>query len=242
MYYLKLFSLLNLILGISITNLNAMQGGNTHSNIKPSQQRGDLSKLPLAAFFYQDIYKRSGKTLIKLKEVAEEIAKEYSGKAVIPPLKSFERTKEKVDTDYQGDWKKLTDLVRGSMYFKTIEDINNAMQKFGQSGLKIVFVKDRFQNPAPSGYRDINILFEDSENGVIGEIQFHLCHIADVKEQEHKIYEVIRSIEAKAKNELRKLSPEEQLEINNLRLNSNQLYDDALEASKRGDPCKSLEN
>ena len=98
-------------------------------------------------------------------KISKEIANKYKGgQIIIPPLKSLERAQEKVDTDYKGNWKALTDLVRGSMSVANLKNLYNAIEEFSKSELKIIYIKDRFKNPSPSGYRDINTLFYDNEN------------------------------------------------------------------------------
>jgi len=190
--------------------------------------------------FYQDLYKKAGDTHKKLKSVADKVSANFAGsEVVIPPLKSFDRIKEKVDKDYQGDWKKITDVVRGSISFQNIDDLKNAVSFFSQN-LPIVYVKDRISNPAPSGYRDMLALFRDPENGIIGEIQFHLCHILKVKDEEHKLYEIAQEIERKADAAQRKLSDDERNELNKVRAQGNIVYLKASERMQNGEACSLL--
>lgn len=203
---------------------------------KPSQSR-DLKKFPLAAMFYQDLYKRSAKSKIKLDKAIIAIAEKYDGaKAVTADLKSFESTKQKVDGDYHGDWKKVTDFVRATLSFGSLEDLYAGVKYFNEKGLPLIYLKDRFVKPAASGYRDVNALFYDRENDVIGEIQFHLHSILKAKEEEHKIYEIIREIERAAAANFRSLTPEEKEKVQHLLEESEALYEnayqEALEKSK----------
>ncbi len=102
----------------------------------------------------------------------------------------------------------------------------------------IIYIKDRIANPAPSGYRDMIALFKDPDNSIIGEIQFHLCHILKVKDEEHKLYEIAQGIERKANFERRKLSHEEQQQLQQIRNSGKKIYSAALEQAELGITCK----
>ena len=167
------------------------------SDSKPTQER-DLKKYPLAAMFYHDLYSKSLKTRERLLSTSKEVASHFTGaEVIVPPLKGFDRTKDKVDLDYEGDWKKITDVVRGSISFQNIDDLKKGVFLF-HSKLPLDGIKDRIWAPTPSGYIDILALFKDPVNGIVGEVQFHLCHILRAKEKAHEIYERIQKIQRKA--------------------------------------------
>jgi len=77
------------------------------------------------------------------------------------------------------------------------------------------------------GYRDIMMNLR-MKNGHIVEVQIHLKAILDVKSGPgHALYERIRTIDAQAKHENRRLTPEEMAERQNLVAEMTILYDDA---------------
>ena len=89
-------------------------------------------------------------------------------------------------------------------------------------------MKDRFETPLSSGYRDINVLFRDPKNGHIGEMQFHLESIFKVKDHAHELYEEARSIEAKAAIEGgRSLTAAESARIDELLEQQERMYTNA---------------
>lgn len=121
------------------------------------------------------------------------------GMLFIAPLKGEKRAAEKVRDDYDGDWSKLCDVVRASIAVDTMEDLHSALHALKQSGLKLAKPpKDRFTKPTDVGYRDclLNVKFP---NGTIGELQLHVKPMLAAKEEGHKPYELIRSLEGKYK-------------------------------------------
>ena len=92
----------------------------------------------------------------------------------------------------------------------------------------VVKVKNRFKKPAPSGYRDLNLLVQLPKTNLVAEVQLHLKAIADVKSgPEHDLYEQIQHIERRADTEQRAINEFEVAQINNMRRQSRQLYQDA---------------
>lgn len=206
------------------------------SDKKPEQLR-DIRSFPLASMYYSDLYKKSLKTRETLLEVSHKVALQIPGaEVVVPGLKSFDRTKDKVDLDYQGDWKKLTDLVRGSISFQTMDDLVKGVFLF-KNFLPLEAVKDRIYSPTPSGYRDILALFRDPENGIVGEIQFHLCHILRAKEEAHVLYERVQAIQRRAQRQDRLLNDREEIKIRQLEQEAKDVYARAMERLDKKIPC-----
>ena len=64
----------------------------------------------------------------EFKDLILSIANEYSGKAVLAPLKGYKRTVEKVQEKYKGDFSHdVLDLGRGMVVFDTIEQLSSAL-------------------------------------------------------------------------------------------------------------------
>lgn len=147
---------------------------------------------------------------------------------LIGPPKKRDRAQEKVDEKFDGDWSKMTDLVRSSIAVDTYEDMKNLVKKLKASGLKLGSAPlNRFLNPTEAGYRDIKLDVE-FENGHVGELQLHVKPIMKVKESAHKLYETVRSIKAEAKEEGREdLTAEEQREVDEANAKMKAIYDQA---------------
>ena len=135
------------------------------------------------------------------------------GMLFIAPLKGEKRAAEKVRDDYDGDWSKLCDVVRASVAVDTLEELHSTLHALKQSGLQLAKPpKDRFSKPTDVGYRDclLNVKFP---NGTIGELQLHVKPMLAAKEEGHKPYELIRSLEGKYKADEstgRRLKPAEE--------------------------------
>jgi hypothetical protein len=115
----------------------------------------------------------------------------------IAPLKSEKRAAEKVQSDYEGDWSRLTDTVRGSIAVDSLADVHDMVAKLRAGGMKLAQQpKDRFNNPLPVGYRDM-LLNVTLPNGLVGELQLHVKSMLKAKNEGHKLYETMRTIEAK---------------------------------------------
>jgi len=151
---------------------------------------------------------------------------------ITAPLKGKERSREKVESDYGGDWSKLKDVVRASVGVDTFEQVGEAIKKLRDMGMEIAEKPvDRFANPTSAGYRDIKINVR-YPSGHIGELQVHLKSILKAKEQAHKDYEVVRSIEAKAKKAGRKdLTKDEQRIVDGANEKMKKAYEDAWSAA-----------
>jgi hypothetical protein len=165
-----------------------------------------------------------------LSSATNRIAKLVGGEPLIPPsLKGRDRTLEKINTEYDGDASRITDLARSSIVCDNPQQIQEALGAL-QSKFSVVRMKDRFQAPV-NGYRDMLINLE-MPNGHIVEVQLHLRGVLDVKNGTgHQLYEQTRSIRAKAKAENRPLTAEEAQQIQALERQQKQLYDEAYERS-----------
>ncbi|WP_375753892.1 RelA/SpoT domain-containing protein [Vibrio sp. HN007] len=142
-------------------------------------------------------------------------------------VKSKERAKIKVNTELNGQANQITDLARATLVADDIEGLVSAYETLARE-TNIVKVKNRFKTPAPSGYRDLNVLIELPESKHIAEVQLHLRSIAEVKSgPEHDLYEAIQGIERLAVSESRMLTEYEIHRITSLRRQSLELYQDA---------------
>lgn len=120
---------------------------------------------------------------------------------IIGPMKNEERAAEKVKAEKDGDWSRLTDIIRAIIAVDSFDDIHALMGTLRESGMEMAAEPhDRFSNPSDVGYRDMLIKVQ-YPNGHVGELQLHVKAIVKAKEEGHKLYSEVRSIESKARSE-----------------------------------------
>jgi hypothetical protein len=211
--------------------------GETVSGSKTAQTEVDLrnSKEPLhqKASDLDTLYKDAEVAQTELSDATRAIAKQVGGEPLIPSsLKGRERTQEKIQSDYDGDASRITDLARSSVICENPQQVYKALGEL-ESQFKVVRVKDRFEKPV-NGYRDMLVNLEMS-NGHIVEVQLHVRSVMEVKNGAgHKLYEESRSIYAKAKTENRPLTAQEAETAGRLEQQQKQLYDDAYQKTIDG--------
>ncbi len=173
------------------------------------------------------LYSKSHYAQAELETLCKSTALLTSTEVYFAGVKSAHRAKEKVDTELNGQASRITDLARATIVANDVSSLMDAYETLNKEAT-IVKVKNRFKSPAPSGYRDLNVLVELPKTGVIAEVQFHLKAIADVKNgAEHDLYEQIQQIERKAKREQRHLNSLEVAKIKRIRNESKNLYQQA---------------
>jgi hypothetical protein len=175
----------------------------------------------------EKLYAEAEQAYNELKGATGEIAAATGGAAKFPPgLKGRERALEKVQTEYKGDASKLFDIARSSIEFTSLDALYKALDMV-QGRFTVVRIKDRFQSPTKSGYRDM-LLNLKASNGHVVEMQLHVEQILAVKNGEgHKLYEETRSIEANATRENRPLSEQEKNQVDAANGKAKSLYDSA---------------
>ena len=149
---------------------------------------------------------------------------------LIGPMKRMERSKEKVDSKYGGDWSQLVDVVRASIAVDSPDQIPDLLNTLRESGMEVARApNDRFTNPTEAGYRDLSLSVR-YPNGHVGELQIHLKDILKVKEKAHKLYEKTRSMAAVAKREGRTdMTPEEQAIVDEANSEMKRIFTSAYE-------------
>ena len=112
-------------------------------------------------------------------------------------LKGDERAYAKALVDYGKDFRLLKDMLRGSIVCRDLNQLRRVwdeMEKLQKNGvLTIVQIKNRFRGePFPTGYRDLNCNVEFQ--GFICEIQVHCEAHYDLKDEQHVVYQLLRSL------------------------------------------------
>ena len=100
---------------------------------------------------------------------------------VVEPLKPRSRCAEKAKAKYGGDASRVLDVVRGSIVAETELEVLELYAKLSR-GLDIVRVKNRFDKPGITGYKDllltIAVPIGDAEH--LCELQLHLREVYDL--------------------------------------------------------------
>ena len=197
-------------------NLSGLYGIKS-TNQTPTQPYSDFDVL----------YSKAHQAQFELETICKSTALLTNTEAYFAGVKSSQRAKEKVALELDGQVNRITDLARATI---VADDVASLMEVFEvlDRETTIVRVKNRFKQPAASGYRDLNVLVQLPKTNLVAEVQLHLKAIADVKSgPEHKLYEQIQRIERNADHQQRALSQFETAQIDNMRRQSRQLYQDA---------------
>lgn len=120
----------------------------------------------------------------------------------VAPFKGRARAREKVATDYRGDWRCLCDVVRASVVAGTEAEVlavarelrfNARPRGRGEAPwYEVVRCKNRFASPPFNGYRDALYSIR-LRGGHVCEVQLHLAAIVELKKETHVFYEFFRS-------------------------------------------------
>lgn len=169
--------------------------------------------------YVKALFEAGEKTREKIVNTVEKMKKDIPCiRPDIRPAKKLKRGEEKVFLDYDGNWRRLTDVLAVFFSFDSLEDLAEGLKKFKElSGLDIVYSKNRFLDKegfleSLGNYTDLNILYRDPETGFLGEAQFLLCHMENEKLRKgggHDVYEEYRSLEGTIKSENREPTEEE---------------------------------
>jgi len=175
------------------------------------------------------LYDHSIYAQMELENILNSASKESDSEAVFSGIKNKERARNKINSSLNGKAEEITDIVRGTLIADNISDIINNYEYINKNS-EVVQVKNRFNNPEPSGYRDIKILIRLPESKIIAEVQIHIRAIAKIKSgAEHDVYEIIQSMERNARLEKRELTFIEKTQIKSARNESSNLYKKAWE-------------
>lgn len=110
--------------------------------------------------------------------------------------------------------RQLTDAYRGSIVVETMDQIEafgneEPSEQFKSilkgNGFEIVQFKNTFKKPWTDGYRDLNMRVKDTKNGLVGEVQAHLCAVKKFTQiVGHRFYEIVREAPENEKAALQK--------------------------------------
>ncbi|WP_410667105.1 toxin glutamine deamidase domain-containing protein [Amycolatopsis sp. cmx-4-68] len=216
------------------TSREVLDQAEDHPDAHRAQAPFDLTKLRDEAYtreYLAERYREAARADLKLKEILPPLAEETGGHAGFRPgPKSEGRAMDKINTNYNGDASLLVDLAGAMIQFERVQDAYAALARIAEHpDLEIVDFDDRFANPAPAGYRDLQMSVRI--DGHVAELRLHLKALDDVSAYEHSLYEVRRDLKALAKAEGRSYTDEERALIDGLVKRERELFWDALQGS-----------
>jgi hypothetical protein len=183
-------------------------------------QEGDAAMAFERAKLYKDDFERQVRDLAE-RESVKWGCRPGSG------VKSAERILEKAVNGIVP-----LDMLGGKFVVTSLEDAYRIGQCVS-AGFQVRGFKDRFAKPQRSGYRDLQFTIElNGEHGVhLAEVKVVLEAFDELDETEHRIYEIVRSLEHRLKQG--KISPSEQDVMQRLLDLSRALYTERWEAVLR---------
>ncbi|WP_456297259.1 phosphoribosylglycinamide formyltransferase [Vibrio sp. AK197] len=197
-------------------NLSGLYGIESH-HISPIQPYNDFDVL----------YSKAHQAQAELETLCKGAALHTNTQPHFAGVKSYQRSVDKIEHELGGRADRITDLARATLVADDVPSLMEAYEVLSRE-TTILKVKNRFKNPAQSGYRDLNVLVQLPKTQIIAEVQLHLKAIADVKSgPEHRLYEQIQKIERIAAKEKRRANEFELAQIAKMRSESKRLYQDA---------------
>jgi len=121
-----------------------------------------------------------------------------TGSYIKGPLKEKDRCEYKAQKDYEGNSRRLVDIIRSTIVFKSCGGMARVVYLLKSSkNISIIRIKDRVNNPLETEYRDVlinlKVVAEDKDIPCqIGEVQLHLESFYRTKPQDHNTYDVHR--------------------------------------------------
>ena len=158
----------------------------------------------------------------------EQVANFLQGKAILPPLKSVERAREKLAINLDGDTSLLRDILRVSLVFDNAQQVNDAYNVFSK---RFDVVKEGSRNgyakpiQSSDGYFDAKL--DISVGGIFAEIQIHTQAMIEAKERVHSLYEQKQVINRQALKDGVRLTPNQKKEVELLNTQMREIYREA---------------
>ena len=153
-----------------------------------------------------ELYMQADKVHGVFKDLIEAIASSTGGRALVAPLKGIARAQDKAQFKYKDrrngriSWYRLTDLVRATIRYTTVNDMYKGLQHLMDTHhdmcIDILEFNDRFQRALPGGYRDLQMTIK--VHGHVCELQLNTEAMLEVKETSgHRHFDVLRELVAK---------------------------------------------
>ena len=157
----------------------------------------------------EELYNKANKIFPKWKTEITSLATKTGGLAIVPPVKGEVRARMKALYKYRDDrigddqgnvaWYHLTDLVRGTIQYNSISEAYIGAQALvDHFKADVLEMNDRYHNPMPGGYRDIQFTIKCDDH--LCELQINTEPMIRAKMTTgHRYFEVIRELQAAVK-------------------------------------------
>lgn len=130
-------------------------------------------------------------------DVLQELGKDLGAEIAHPGIKGIDRLVEKMYLDEQATGEKAkpewaADTVRATIIVGSAAEVGRALEAL-KTKMDVVRVKERFERPMETGYRDIltNVALP---NGMRGEVQINVPAMLAAKDLGHLLYEIRRAL------------------------------------------------
>ena len=141
----------------------------------------------------KDLYALNEAAEGEFKTLMQSLQQELGGTLTQRPyIKKEKRVREKAKNEYGGDYSYITDMWAASLIFPNEEELLAAFEEIKKRN-DVIWISDRWNNPLPQGYKDIQLCLILS-NGAVVELQMHHQAILEVNNTiDHSIYEFVRA-------------------------------------------------
>ena len=141
----------------------------------------------------EDLYALNVAAEDEYNTLMQNLQQELGGELKVRPyIKKEQRVREKTRLEYDGDYSYVTDMWAASLLYPDEKSLLAAFDKIKQRD-DVIWINDRWHNPLPQGYRDIQLCLLLS-NGAVIELQLHHKAIFEANSAvSHRIYEFVRS-------------------------------------------------
>ncbi|KKK06243.1 toxin glutamine deamidase domain-containing protein [Micromonospora sp. HK10] len=195
------------------------------------QARKDDAGYRLA--YVEKLYVDAAEAQLQLNALALRLAGDCGHPGWRSEPKKRDRVMDKL-IEYRNDASRLKDLAGAKVEFDRLDDIYRALSQLAADpSVRILSIKDRFQSPQGSGYRDV-LLNLDMPNGHVAELRLQLRSVERVARWEHALYEVRRDLETLSESVGRPLMKVEEAIRDGLLRRAQDAYQRALEEGLGG--------
>lgn len=198
-----------------------------HPNVAPEVREGILQR-------YREA-ERALPVYDKALRAAGDALGDNLEKVVVAPIKVPSRATEKVVVDYQGDARRIKDLVRGTIVIKHTGAAGDTIAALRKQFGNLLDLRDSLSDGTPpvsaDGYRDMkmNVMID----GHLAEVQVNVPEMIAAKAEAHPLYERAEKIRRTADQQGRDLTDAEAAERKALLERQAAIYGSAWEAATR---------
>lgn len=156
--------------------------GRTLNGAEHSDERASLT----LSESIDELYMKAPAAKREIDEAADAIAAMVDGRVAKAPVKSRERTTQKILEDYGGDTSRIKDVVRNTIIVQE-DKVETVIAELNRRGAKIKVIDGASD---PLGYSGVNSSLK-TQSGLVGEIQVNTPEMIYAKESESLARELL---------------------------------------------------